>query len=84
VSCTLAELAVCHPRAVVELVLAEEVQRGRVRVEDGDYLLVVEQFPPDVLAALARLAPPELDGSGSARRVYVAARPGGELARAFS
>jgi hypothetical protein len=80
---TFAELATRHPRSVVEVVLAEEVGRGRVRVEDGDYALVAESFQPEVVAALARLGPAEPDGSGSARRVHVGARPSGELARQF-
>jgi hypothetical protein len=84
VTCTLAQLAVWHSRSIVELVLAEEVQSGRVRVEAGEYVLVVERFQPEVVAALARLEPPEPDGSGSARRVHVGARPSGELARSFA
>lgn len=82
-TCLLAELARCHPRAIVELVLAEEVELGRVRVEDGGYVLEPERFPPDLLAALARLGPADPDGSRSARWVHVGARPSGELARSF-
>jgi hypothetical protein len=84
VTCALAELAVHYPRSVVELVLAEEVRLGRVHVEAGGYRLAVEEFAPDLLAALARLGPPDPDGSGSARRVHVGARPSGQLARSFS
>jgi hypothetical protein len=83
VSCLMSELATLHPRAVVELVLAEEVERGRVRVEAGEYVLAAERFPADLVVALARLGPAEPDGSGAARRLYVGARPSGELARSF-
>jgi hypothetical protein len=45
---------------VLALVLREELAAGRVaQLGDGRYLLVRERFPPDVLAGLGRLRPPD-------------------------
>lgn len=66
-------------------VLAEEVEAGRVSVDGaGCYELVADRFDPDVLAALADLAPPDDDFSRVATTVRISAPATGELAKAFA
>ena len=79
---TVAELAARHSRFIVEGVLAEEVELGRVRLEDGRYIVNVEHFEPGILDALARLESP-LDDESRAR-LKLDALPSGLLARAFA
>jgi hypothetical protein len=55
----LSALATSYPRSLVLYVLRTEVACGRVREEDGSYVLVPESFNPEVLAALRELWSPE-------------------------
>jgi hypothetical protein len=78
----LVDLARGHPPALVAEVLSQEVARGRVVRVAGGYALVPGAFPRDVLAALRRIAPADLDGACTARRRGRA--PVGRLARSFA
>ena len=52
---TLDELAVGSPRpALLEMVLRDEIERGRVRHDPDGYRLAVDAFPAEVLAGLAQ------------------------------
>src|SRR5262245_237551 len=57
-------------RSVLEVVLRDEVARGRVALEDGRFAIVPGALPPDVAAALRGLAPPDVDvlANGGRRR----------------
>ena len=52
---TLNELAAGSPRpALLEMVLRDEIERGRVRHDPDGYRLAVGAFPADVLDGLAQ------------------------------
>jgi hypothetical protein len=63
-------------------VLADEVERGRVRLDgDGRYELVRERFDANVLDALVTLQPADDDGSSAATRFRLDRPSTGQLAR---
>ena len=53
------ELRLASPAGLLQHVLRDEVQRGRVVLDGRRYRLNTERFDPAVLAALKRLGQPE-------------------------